>query len=119
GSSIDLTADVLMMDPIRKAVRSSRQKLLAGDDLSTTLQATRQFPHDVIAVISSGEATGNLPESLEHVAEDYEEQVAIIVKNLGHLVQPMIQIILGLIVLFIILAVFLPYIQMLLTAARG
>jgi type II secretory pathway component PulF len=119
GSSIDLTADVLMMDPIRKAVKSSREKLLAGDDLSTTLQATRQFSDDVIAVISSGEETGNLPESLEHLAEEYEEQVAIMVKNLGHLVQPMITIILGLIVLFIILAVFLPYIQMLLSAAGG
>jgi type IV pilus assembly protein PilC len=113
GSSIDLTADALMMDPIRNAVRSSREKILAGDDLSSTLQATRQFPHDVIAVISSGEESGNLPESLEHVAEDYEEQVAVMVKNLGQLVQPMITIILGLIVLFIILAVMLPYIQML------
>jgi type II secretory pathway component PulF len=119
GSSIDLTADALMMDPIRKAVRSSRQKLMAGDDLSTTLQATRQFPHDVIAVISSGEDSGNLPESLRHVADDYEEQVAITVKNLGHLVQPMITIILGLIVLFIILAVYLPYLQMILSASRG
>jgi type II secretory pathway component PulF len=113
GSSIDLTADTLMMDPIRKAVRSTREKLLAGDDLSASLQATRQFPHDLIAIISSGEASGNLPESLEHVAEDYEEQVATMVKNLGHLVQPMITVILGLIVLFIILAVLLPYIQML------
>jgi type II secretory pathway component PulF len=119
GSSIDLTADVMMMDPIRKAVRSSRDKLLAGDDLSTTLQATHQFSDDVIAVISSGEETGTLPETLEHLAEDYEEQVSIMVKNLGHLVQPMITIILGLIVLFIILAVFLPYIQMLLSAANG
>ncbi len=119
GSSIDLTSDVLMMDPIRKAVRSSREKILAGKDLSATLHATRQFSHDVIAIIESGEETGSLPESLMHLAEDYEEQVNIMVKNLGHLVQPMIQIILGLIVLFIILAVFLPYIQMLLTAAGG
>ncbi len=119
GSSINLTADVLMMDPIRNAVRSTREKVLAGKDLSASLHATRQFAPDVIAVIESGEETGSLPESLEHLAEDYEEQVTIMVKNLGHLVQPMIQVILGLIVLFIILAVFLPYIQMLLTAAGG
>src|SRR5204862_5556448 len=60
GNSIDLTADVLMMSPIRRAVRSSREKIIAGKDLSATLDATRQFSPDVIAVISSGEETGKL-----------------------------------------------------------
>jgi type II secretory pathway component PulF len=119
GTSIELTADVLMMDPIRNAVRSSKEKILAGKDLSVTLDASRQFSPDVIAVIASGEETGKLPESLEHLAEDYEEQVAIMVKNLGQLVQPLLIVFLGGIVLFIILAVFMPYIQMILTAAGG
>jgi type IV pilus assembly protein PilC len=119
GTSINLTSEVLAMDPIRKAVRSCREKVLGGKDLSATLQATHQFSPDVIAIIGSGEETGKLPESLEHLADDYEEQVAIMVKNLGHLVQPLITIILGLIVLFIILAVFLPYLQMLTSAGGG
>ena len=108
-----------MMDPIRKAVRSSKDKVMAGKDLSVTLDASRQFSPDVIAVIASGEETGKLPESLEHLAEDYEEQVAIMVKNLGQLVQPLLLLFLGGIVLLIILAVFLPYIQMLTSAAGG
>jgi type II secretory pathway component PulF len=115
GSSIDLTADVLMMSPIRRAVRSSREKILAGKDLSATLADTRQFGPDVISVIESGEETGKLPESLSHVADDYEEQVEMMVKNLGQLVQPLLIVILGGIVLFIILAVLLPYIQILTT----
>ncbi len=119
GSSIDLTADVLMMKPIQNAVRSTRPKILAGDDLSATLAASRQFYPDVIAVISSGEETGKLPESLHHLADDYEEQVSLMVKNLGQLVQPILLVFLGGIVLFIILAVFLPYIQMITTAAGG
>ena len=112
-SSIDLTADVLMMDPIRSAVRASKEKVLAGKDLSVTLDASRQFSPDVIAIIASGEETGKLPESLAHLADDYEEQVSVMVKNLGQLVQPLLLLFLGGIVLFIILAVFLPYIQML------
>ena len=119
GSSIDLTADVLMMKPIQNAVRSTRPRILAGDDLSATLASSRQFYPDVIAVISSGEETGKLPESLHHLADDYEEQVSLMVKNLGQLVQPILLVFLGGIVLFIILAVFLPYIQMITTAAGG
>jgi type II secretory pathway component PulF len=119
GSSIDLTADVMMMTPIRKAVRSSREKVMAGTDLSTSLAATNQFSPDVIAVISSGEESGKLPESLAHLADDYEEQVSVMVKNLGQLVQPLLVIILGGIVLFIILAVLLPYIQVLTSLSGG
>ena len=59
------------------------------------------------------EETGKVPESLAHLADDYEEQVAIMVKNTGHLIQPLLVLIQGGIVLFIILAVFLPYIQVL------
>jgi type II secretory pathway component PulF len=100
-------------------VRSVKEKVLAGQELGATLYATRQFSPDVIAVITTGEETGKLPESLEHLADDYDEQVSVMVKNLGHLVQPLVTVILGLIVLFIILAVMLPYIQILTSLGSG
>jgi type II secretory pathway component PulF len=117
GSSIDLTADVMRMSPIRKAVRSSREQIIAGRELSTTLERTGQFTHDVIAVISSGEETGKLPEALVHLADDYDEQIEVMVANLGHLVQPIMMVLLGGIVLFIILAVFMPIVQMITSLA--
>ena len=83
------------MTPIRRAVRSAKEKVLAGRDLSTTLGATGQFSPDVIAVIATGEETGKLPESLEHLADEYDEQIAVMVKNLGQLVQPLVTIVLG------------------------
>ena len=112
GTSIDLTADVVVMTPIRRAVRSARAKIMAGEELSTTLERSRQFSHDVIAVIASGEETGKLPESLEHLADDYDEQVEVMVRSLGELVKPLMTLILGAIVLFIILAVMMPIIQL-------
>ena len=112
GNSIDMTADVLVMHPIRRAVRSVRPKIIGGEELSGILDDTRQFTPDVISIIASGEETGKLPESLAHLADDYDEQVSIMVANLGHLVQPLVIVFLGGIVLFIILAVFLPIIQM-------
>jgi type II secretory pathway component PulF len=112
GNSIDMTANVLLMTPIRQAVRSARPKIVAGRELSGILDDTRQFNPDVISIIESGEETGKLPETLAHLADDYDEQVSIMVANLGHLVQPLIILLLGAMVLFIILAVFLPIIQM-------
>lgn len=119
ASSIDLTANVVVMTPIRNAVRAAKEKVLAGRELSETLDASRQFSPDVIAVIATGEETGKLPESLEHLADEYDEQVAVMVKNLGQLVQPMVTVVLGLIVLFIILAVILPIIQLISNLSSG
>jgi type II secretory pathway component PulF len=112
GNSIDLTADVLRMTPIRNAVKSTRAKIIEGKELSSVLDRTRQFSPDVIAVIETGEETGKLPESLAHLADDYDEQISTMVANLGHLVQPIVIFFLGLMVLFIILAVLMPIIQM-------
>ncbi len=117
--AINLTADVLMMSPIEAAVRSCREKVMAGKDLSETLAVSRQFTSDVIAVITSGEETGKLPETLAHLADDYEEQVETTVKNLGQLVQPILMIILGVFVGFIVISVLMAYAQMLTSAAGG
>lgn len=117
GTSIDLTAGVIHMTPIRNAVRAAKSSVLQGRELSTALAPSRAFTPDVIAVLESGEETGKTPETLNHLADDYEEQVSVMVKNLGHLVQPLLVIFLGGIVLFIILAVLLPYIQIITSLA--
>ena len=78
-----------------------------------------QFSPDVIAVIETGEETGKLPESLAHLADEYDDQIAVMVKNLGQLVQPLVTVLLGVIVLFIILAVILPIIQLISSLSSG
>jgi type II secretory pathway component PulF len=118
GSSIELTSGVLAMTPIQQAVRDARDDVMQGRELSRALAGSRQFGPDVIAVLQSGEETGKVPESLNHLADDYEEQVQYMVKNMGTLIQPLLTLLLGGIVLFIILAVFLPYIQALTSLAQ-
>jgi type IV pilus assembly protein PilC len=113
GSSLNLTADVLHLDPYRRAIRKVRVDVVNGTELSAALDSTRRFGSDVIAVVESGEETGKLPETLDHLADDYEEQVAYMVRNMGQLVQPLLMVVMGLFVLFIILAVFLPYLSIL------
>ncbi len=118
-STIDLTANVVVMTPIKNAVRSAKDRVMAGRELSETLDRTGQFSPDVIAVIATGEETGKLPETLEHLADEYDEQIAAMVKNLGHLLQPVVTFVLGAIVLFVILAVLMPIIQLISSLANG
>src|SRR5262249_35922474 len=105
GTSLELTAEVMQLEPFKQSLRQARQGVREGDELSESLDATSRFTPDVIAIVNSGEETGRLPESLERLADDYEEQVSYMVKNMGQLVQPILLVFMGAIVLFIILAV--------------
>ncbi len=116
GSSLDLTAGVLGLAPFRRATLGMKGLVMDGDDLSEAVARTGRFGPDVVAIIDAGEQSGRLPESLDKVADDYEEQVEFMVKNLGNLIQPVLTIVLGGIVLFIILGVILAYLQMLQSA---
>lgn len=119
GESLDLTADVLHLTPYQTAVRNSREAVMEGVELSDALHASRRFTPDVIAIINTGEETGQLPETLERLADDYEDQVNHMVKNLGQLIQPIIVIGLGGVVLFIVLAFVMAYVSVIGKLAAG
>lgn len=119
GESIDLTANVVRLSPIRNAVAGTKDAVLAGSELSAALDRTRQFAPDVIATIETGEETGKLPETLHKLAESYEEQVEYMVKNLGSLLQPLLVLMVGAFVFFIVLGFISAYITVLTGLAGG
>ena len=110
--SLKLTSEVLRMQPIRAAVAGARDVVKQGGELSAALDDSRQFFPDVIATIQTGEETGRLPESLEKLAENYEEQVEYAVQNLGSLIKPLLMLIIGGFVFFIAIAFFMAYASM-------
>jgi len=117
GTSLDLTAGVVGLSPYRRAILGAKTLVMDGEELSRALNASGRFGLDVVAIVESGEESGRLPESLDKVADDYEEQVEYMLKNLGNLIQPILMIGLGGVVLFIVLGVIMAYIQMISSAA--
>lgn len=118
GASLELATAVVHLTPYRRALRGVKSNVMEGSELSEALRETERFTPDIIAVVNSGEETGKLPETLDHLADDYEEQVTYMVKNLSTLVQPLVMFVLGFFVLVIILAVVLPYISMISALTR-
>jgi len=62
----------------------------------------------VIRMISIGEQSGSLDDMLRNVSNHYEMEVEYAVKNLSTLIEPILTVVLGGIVLFLALAIFLP-----------
>jgi type II secretory pathway component PulF len=109
GSSLILTADTLLLIPLRRAVLRSREGILEGEPLSASVGATNRFPMDLVAIMNSAEETGRLPEMLTMVADEYEEKIDYTVKNLGSFLQPVIILIVGGMVGFIAIAFLMGY----------
>lgn len=119
GSSLELTADTLHLAPMRRAVLRALDSIIQGESLSTSIELTDLFPPDIPALINSGEETGRLPEMMLSIADEYEEQVEFIIKNLGNLLQPAITIIVGGVVFFVAVAFFMGYAAVLSNLGQG
>jgi type II secretory pathway component PulF len=109
GSSLILTADTLLLSPLRRAVLRAREGILEGESLSASVGVSNRFPPDLVAIMNSAEETGRLPEMLVMVADEYEEKVDFAVKNLGSFLQPVIILIVGGMVGFIAIAFLMGY----------
>jgi type IV pilus assembly protein PilC len=62
-------------------------------------------------MVAVGEETGDLDKMLLKVADNYDEQVEVMVGSLMHLLEPVIIVVLGSVVLTIVLSIFLPMIS--------
>jgi type II secretory pathway component PulF len=107
--SLKLSSEVMRLSPLRKAVADARAEVRSGSDLTTALGRSRPFPPEVQAVVETGEETGSLPEALDRAAVVLEEEIEHRVKNLGSLIQPLLLIIVGGFVFFVVVAFISAY----------
>jgi type IV pilus assembly protein PilC len=73
----------------------------------------------VVNMIDVGEETGELDTMLYKVADTYDEQVAVLTESLTKLMEPLLIIILGVMVGFIVIAIFMPLIQLITSLTGG
>ena len=91
-----------------EVLSASQTSLKEGEDLSHRLALSPLFPTMVVQMVSVGEQSGEMDKMLEKVAEFYEAEVDDMVNRLGSLIEPILIGILGAIVGFIVIAIFMP-----------
>jgi type IV pilus assembly protein PilC len=106
--TLDIVADTAGNLVVANAVRASRESVRNGNMLSEPLSQTKVFPPMVVRMIAIGEKSGALESLLEKIAEFYDSQVKAMIKSLTSLIEPILICFMGGIVGVVILAVFLP-----------
>ncbi|MCA9019124.1 MAG: type II secretion system F family protein [Planctomycetaceae bacterium] len=97
----------------QKAFDTIYAAIREGETMAVPLKEARIVDDIVVNMVDVGEETGALDDMLYKVADVYDEEVAVLVDALVSLLEPLMVIILGLIVGFIVIALFMPLIKLL------
>ena len=97
---------------IRARIVEIGDKVRQGMSLKRAMEEATVFPAMLIAMVASGEASGNLGVALERAANDQQRDLDAWIKALVALVEPAILLIMGGLVMMMVLAILLPIVSM-------
>lgn len=110
--SMDLAASNMGNIYYLEAIRDARALVAEGTPLRESLLRTGLFPAMVSNLVGVGEETGDLQSMMGKVADYYDEEVEEATKKLLNLMEPAIIIFMAVFVVIIVLAIYLPMINM-------
>jgi len=105
--AFNLVREISQNQAISRSISHVHDRLREGKGISKSLEETGVFPPLAVHMIGVGEETGRLDAMLIKVAESYEENVRTAVKRFVSLLEPMILLIMGGVVGFIVLSILL------------
>lgn len=106
--SLGIVADTMINKVVKRDVLSVLEAVKEGKGLVEPMKVSASFSPMVIQMVEVGEKSGNLDGMLLKVNEYYDREADYIVKRLSARLEPILLVIIGIVVLFLALAVFLP-----------
>jgi type IV pilus assembly protein PilC len=117
--AMETVAAAIDNDLVGDAVLLSRSAVREGETIGEPLAQSRMFPPMVVQMISIGEETGQLDDMLGKVADFYEAEVDATLQSLTAAIEPLMIVLLGAVVGFIVFAMFLPLINVISTLSQN
>ena len=110
--SLETAARSISSRRVSRAVVTSISTVREGKSLAEALTQTEVFPDLATEMITVGEQTGALPQMLISVGEFFDEDVATALSAALALIEPIILIMMGVVVVFILISLYLPIFSM-------
>ncbi|MDO8518934.1 MAG: type II secretion system inner membrane protein GspF [Deltaproteobacteria bacterium] len=110
--ALDIVKNVVNNQVLSAAIDATKGSVREGESIAEPLKRSGQFPPMVIHMIAVGEKTGGLETMLEKVADSYDNEVNTTVGSLTTLLEPLMILIMGGVVSFIVLSILLPILRM-------
>jgi general secretion pathway protein F len=111
-TALDIVKNIVNNGIICRAIEDARDSIREGESVAAPLRRSGQFPPIVIHMIAIGEKSGQLEPMLFKVADTYETQVEARVGMLTTLLEPVMILIMGGVVGFIVFSILMPILQL-------
>ncbi|NIA16991.1 MAG: type II secretion system F family protein, partial [Planctomycetes bacterium] len=109
--AINITAETAGNEVFSNMLRKVHSSIRQGDTFANPLGQSKTVDGLVVNMIDVGEETGDLDKMLLKIANNFDEEVDVLVASLMSLLEPIMILVLGLIVGTIVLAIFLPMVK--------
>ena len=108
----DILSTMSGNDIIKSAVTRTKEHIVEGSNISSSMAETGFFPNMVVKMIQVGEESGSLSKVLDRTSDYYERKVDSMITTLMSLLEPVMIVTVGAIVLVVVLALYLPIFSM-------
>lgn len=110
--AINITKETAGNEVYARALAKVHDAIREGESMADPLRATKVCDAIVVNMIDVGEETGDLDKMLIKIADNYDNDVDVLVGSLISILEPLMVVILGVIVGFIVIALFAPMISL-------
>ena len=110
--ALNITRETCGNEVYSKALTKVHDSIREGESMADPLRATKVCDAIVINMVDVGEETGDLDKMLIKVADNYDNDVDVLVGSLISILEPVMVVVLGVIVGFIVIALFSPMISL-------
>jgi general secretion pathway protein F len=111
-TSFDIVKNIIDNTPISREIEKARDDIKEGKEIAKPLSQNGIFPPVVVNMIAIGEKSGQLEEMLNRVSRIMEAEIESSLKRLMSLLEPIMILLMGGVVLFIVIAILLPIFEM-------
>jgi type IV pilus assembly protein PilC len=109
--ALETVAGAVDNEIIADAIMAARAAIREGEQIGDPLQRSGMFPPMVVQMVAIGEETGSLDAMLSKIADFYESEVDATLASLTAALEPLMIVMLGFIVGFIVISMFMPLIS--------
>jgi general secretion pathway protein F len=110
-SAMDIVKNIVGNVRLAEVIEQARTAIAEGESIAAPLKRSGEFPPLVHHMVAIGERSGSLEEMLGNVADAYEDQVETTVAALTSLMEPLMIVMMGAVVTFIVFSVLMPILQ--------
>src|SRR5438132_6242331 len=111
-TSMDIGRNIVHNSVLSRVIEDARDAIREGESIAAPLKRSGQFPPLVHHMIAIGEKSGQLEEMLHNVARSYDSQVEVRVAALTSLLEPIMIVVMGAGVAFIVFSILMPIMQL-------